>query len=338
MEENFRLIINNLMEQINQATLNDYKNLPPEIIEKLKNFNKEKIVYFYEQYSGIVDKSDSNKLYINCSSFMENQEFDINKIEKNKKLMIETYFKKIVLNNQNEIKLNPYLSNNEEINNFINRHNFKISNKLQNKEQVSDKEVIAQSFNIDIDNIDTIIISGHIYYKFVIDGAPQLIETLNENGLQSEISPDLTNLEIQKKLKDEKMQLSIIPVNEISQHPKELNSLSKEQYEKLQALLRQQQKLNIRYINLSNGIALKENGEYVYAEKNEKGEYEVKDAYAKETTETDENELQDEYTKEKQKVLTLKINNTGASSILILSLITSFVGGLILTILFTLIK
>ena len=377
MEEKFQEAINALLIQANQDVLNDYTNLPPNIKHKLMIFGERNIEYFYEKYSSFLNKTNPNVLYVNYDSFMENNQFSMDKIEKNKKLLIETYIKKIVLENKKDILLNPSKTNDQEIQDFINRHGFQISNDLQKSiqeekktENKSDKEIIAENYEIDLNNINTLTISGHIYYKFIKDGKPKMIETLNENGLQSEIDQKKSKEENQNNLENSKMQVSIIPIYELPAHQKELDSLSIDQIEKLKAILKQKDKLQIAYINLSNGIAIKANGECVYAEKNEKGEYEVKDAEAKETTNiisneqeentnentnettnettnentnettnetTNENTIENTKQKDKQKVLVLT-NNRGASSILILTLVTSFVAGVILTILFTLMK
>ncbi len=355
MEEKLQEIINSLLMEANKEVINDYKDLAPNIKHKLMMFGKQNIEYFYSKNSETISKKNPNTLYINYDSFMENNQFSTSKIEQNKKLIIQTYIKKIVLEGRSDIRLNPYKTNEEEIQDFINRHNFKIQEE-QEKKTENTKEIIAKNYNIPLNNINTLIINEHIYYKFIKDGRPKMIETLTDNELESPTYQQLSKEEIQNNLEQKKIQITLIPIYELPQHQREIESLSKEQIEKLQTILKQQKKLKITHINLSNGIAIKENGECVYAEKNKQGEYEVKSAEKKDNI-TNENNLQQEQTEleneyniqqeledktennnKKQKVLTLNYNNKGFSNILILSLITSFVGGIILTILFTLIK
>ena len=308
----------------------------------------------------------------------------------------------ILIKNKIGIKYNEYVykKNVKDLINNIDDETIKQEYyKLQNKKKINDLEKedeleqISKIYNIDLKDIEVINAKGKKYYKIKKDNTYKLIEAntnlsiieeyksvQNENkNYQTDNTTENTN-NITENLINKKIDVSLIPINELPNYKNILANLSPEQINCVKMLFINREKYNISLINIYDGIAIDKSGNCIFAEKNiDTGEYEIKDAKTDKYTNSESNdsketknnsnnnqndeklenndnfensdtnedtdtlyhkeEIQNEQKKGYQKKLILnKYYQNGFVNILVLSLITGFISGLSIGILFILIK
>ena len=292
-EEQFKNEIKNFLARVNYYAYNDYKQyLSEETLYYIQNFSANNIKFFND--SNDIDKSNEHNIYINTDRFKKIDNFDSNKLLEFKNDIISVYLKKYVLLEKEKMK-HPEKFSDSEIDNFLIRHNIELNYEFEEKKEKNiqeEKEIVAKSYGVDIRNIDTITINDHRYYKFNKDGKPKMIETLEDSTVLSEFKDNQDNnveyqtndsLEnankIQNKIENEKININLININDIVNYENYINSLSLEQRKCIVHIYKNRKNINAAYINLENGIIINDNGECLFAEKNENtGEFEIKTA------------------------------------------------------------
>ena len=371
-----------------------------EIIDASKRMLLEKYFEKFIIFDYSKDKEEQMMKYIvedECNKFIKRNNLNI----KNTNTYQNEYIL-ILIKNKIGIKYNEYVykKNVKDLINNIDDETIKQEYyKLQNKKKINDLEKkdeleqISKIYNIDLKDIEVINAKGKKYYKIKKDNTYKLIEAntnlsiieeyksvQNENkNYQTDNTTENTN-NITENLINKKIDVSLIPINELPNYKDILANLSPEQINCVKMLFINREKYNISLINIYDGIAIDKSGNCIFAEKNiDTGEYEIKDAKTDKYTNSESNdsketknnsnnnqndeklennnnfensdtnedtdtlyhkeEIQNEQKKGYQKKLILnKYYQNGFVNILVLSLITGFISGLSIGILFILIK
>lgn len=371
-----------------------------EIIDASKRMLLEKYFEKFIIFDYSKDKEEPMMKYIvedECNKFIKRNNLNI----KNNNTYQNEYIL-ILIKNKIGIKYNEYVykKNVKDLINNIDDETIKQEYyKLQNKKKINDLEKkdeleqISKIYNIDLKDIEVINAKGKKYYKIKKDNTYKLIEAntnlsiieeyksvQNENkNYQTDNTTENTN-NITENLINKKIDVSLIPINELPNYKDILANLSPEQINCVKMLFINREKYNISLINIYDGIAIDKSGNCIFAEKNiDTGEYEIKDAKTDKYTNSESNdsketknnsnnnqndeklennnnfensdtnedtdtlyhkeEIQNEQKKGYQKKLILnKYYQNGFVNILVLSLITGFISGLSIGILFILMK
>lgn len=371
-----------------------------EIIDASKRMLLEKYFEKFIIFDYSKDKEEQMMKYIvedECNKFIKRNNLNI----KNTNTYQNEYIL-ILIKNKIGIKYNEYVykKNVKDLINNIDDETIKQEYyKLQNKKKIDDLEKkdeleqISKIYNIDLKDIEVINAKGKKYYKIKKDNTYKLIEAntnlsiieeyksvQNENkNYQTDNTTENTN-NITENLINKKIDVSLIPINELPNYKDILANLSPEQINCVKMLFINREKYNISLINIYDGIAIDKSGNCIFAEKNiDTGEYEIKDAKTDKYTNSESNdsketknnsnnnqndeklennnnfensdtnedtdtlyhkeEIQNEQKKGYQKKLILnKYYQNGFVNILVLSLITGFISGLSIGILFILMK
>ena len=371
-----------------------------EIIDASKRMLLEKYFEKFIIFDYSKDKEEPMMKYIvedECNKFIKRNNLNI----KNNNTYQNEYIL-ILIKNKIGIKYNEYVykKNVKDLINNIDDETIKQEYyKLQNKKKINDLEKkdeleqISKIYNIDLKDIEVINAKGKKYYKIKKDNTYKLIEAntnlsiieeyksvQNENkNYQTDNTTENTN-NITENLINKKIDVSLIPINELPNYKDILANLSPEQINCVKMLFINREKYNISLINIYDGIAIDKSGNCIFAEKNiYTGEYEIKDAKTDKYTNSESNdsketknnsnnnqndeklennnnfensdtnedtdtlyhkeEIQNEQKKGYQKKLILnKYYQNGFVNILVLSLITGFISGLSIGILFILMK
>lgn len=371
-----------------------------EIIDASKRMLLEKYFEKFIIFDYSKDKEEQMMKYIvedECNKFIKRNNLNI----KNTNTYQNEYIL-ILIKNKIGIKYNEYVykKNVKDLINNIDDETIKQEYyKLQNKKKINDLEKkdeleqISKIYNIDLKDIEVINAKGKKYYKIKKDNTYKLIEAntnlsiieeyksvQNENkNYQTDNTTENTN-NITENLINKKIDVSLIPINELPNYKDILANLSPEQINCVKMLFINREKYNISLINIYDGIAIDKSGNCIFAEKNiDTGEYEIKDAKTDKYTNSESNdsketknnsnnnqndeklennnnfensdtnedtdtlyhkeEIQNEQKKGYQKKLILnKYYQNGFVNILVLSLITGFISGLSIGILFILMK
>ena len=371
-----------------------------EIIDASKRMLLEKYFEKFIIFDYSKDKEEQMMKYIvedECNKFIKRNNLNI----KNTNTYQNEYIL-ILIKNKIGIKYNEYVykKNVKDLINNIDDETIKQEYyKLQNKKKINDLEKkdeleqISKIYNIDLKDIEVINAKGKKYYKIKKDNTYKLIEAntnlsiieeyksvQNENkNYQTDNTTENTN-NITESLINKKIDVSLIPINELPNYKDILANLSPEQINCVKMLFINREKYNISLINIYDGIAIDKSGNCIFAEKNiDTGEYEIKDAKTDKYTNSESNdsketknnsnnnqndeklennnnfensdtnedtdtlyhkeEIQNEQKKGYQKKLILnKYYQNGFVNILVLSLITGFISGLSIGILFILMK
>lgn len=371
-----------------------------EIIDASKRMLLEKYFEKFIIFDYSKDKEEPMMKYIvedECNKFIKRNNLNI----KNTNTYQNEYIL-ILIKNKIVIKYNEYVykKNVKDLINNIDDETIKQEYyKLQNKKKINDLEKkdeleqISKIYNIDLKDIEVINAKGKKYYKIKKDNTYKLIEAntnlsiieeyksvQNENkNYQTDNTTENTN-NITENLINKKIDVSLIPINELPNYKDILANLSPEQINCVKMLFINREKYNISLINIYDGIAIDKSGNCIFAEKNiDTGEYEIKDAKTDKYTNSESNdsketknnsnnnqndeklennnnfensdtnedtdtlyhkeEIQNEQKKGYQKKLILnKYYQNGFVNILVLSLITGFISGLSIGILFILMK
>ncbi len=264
----------------------------------------------------------------------------------------------------------------------------KIKNEYLNQ---NEKEQIAQVYGVDLNNIEVVFAKNKKFYKIQKDNNYIMLEDKNQGSIVEQFKDYQNNSSSYQSLdskqnsdkiidtmQQQKIQINLIPINELPNYRQSISSLNNDQMACLNLLYNNKNKLDISFIDIENGIALDKNGKCMYAEKNSSNEqYEIKTAKTEEynnkeqksinetndviqdindvQNNSDDNNLdnkvddtpdyseekQNEEVKHRQKILVRKnpfTNKNGFIDVLILSIITGFIGGFSTGILLLLMK
>ena len=270
---------------------------------------------------------------------------------------------------------------------------FKNQENKQNEDK-NELEQIAQTYGVDLTDIEEISIKNKNFYKIKKNNTYNMIEANSklsmldefksyqeESSLSQSLDSKKNSEEIVDNMKGKKIEINLIPITDLPRYKGIIDNLTIEQKNCISLLIANKDKLQIELIDIKYGMAIDKQGKCVFAEKNyDTGEYKIKAAKTtnydeketknvsdnnsdvNQTTENvensmnndanDENQTFEDTTNEKeekqsekeishQKVLTLRkpfANGNGFVNVLVLALITGFTSGMILGILFLLIK
>ncbi len=363
-------------------------------VTKLENSKRQFLEKYFEKFVIGDYEKDAEQLMMKyivedeCNKFIQRNNLDIKLTDNYQHEYILTLIKnKMGINYKKYI----YQKDIEQLLNSLNDENLKTEYlKLQHKNQnqkfdkKDEQEQIAEIYGVDLTDIEVIIIKSKKYYKFKKDNAYIMIETNTNLSMvqdfknQQEESTDYKTADskqnkdkIVQNMIDNKINLSLIPINDLAKYNDILSTLPREQLNYIRTLFINRQDFNIEVINIYDGIAIDKSGRCLFVEKNSDTEmYEIKYAETDVYSELETKKLNDNITsdgtnmnidedsdveiidtidnKDKveqksghQKRFILKRNHNypnGFINVLVLSLITGFISGCSLGILLILMK
>lgn len=363
-------------------------------VTKLENSKRQLLEKYFEKFVICDYEKDAEQLMMKyivedeCNKFIQRNNLDIKLTDNYQHEYILTLIKnKMGINYKKYI----YQKDIEQLLNSLNDENLKTEYlKLQHKNQnqkfdkKDEQEQIAEIYGVDLTDIEVIIIKSKKYYKLKKDNAYIMIETNTNLSMvqdfknQQEESTDYKTADskqnkdkIVQNMIDNKINLSLIPINDLAKYNDILSTLPREQLNYIRTLFINRQDFNIEVINIYDGIAIDKSGRCLFVEKNSDTEmYEIKYAETDVYSELETKKLNDNITsdgtnmnidedsdveiidtidnKDKveqksghQKRFILKRNHNypnGFINVLVLSLITGFISGCSLGILLILMK
>ncbi len=363
-------------------------------VTKLENSKRQFLEKYFEKFVIGDYEKDAEQLMMKyivedeCNKFIQRNNLDIKLTDNYQHEYILTLIKnKMGINYKKYI----YQKDIEQLLNSLNDENLKTEYlKLQHKNQnqkfdkKDEQEQIAEIYGVDLTDIEVIIIKSKKYYKLKKDNAYIMIETNTNLSMvqdfknQQEESTDYKTSDskqnkdkIVQNMIDNKINLSLIPINDLAKYNDILSTLPREQLNYIRTLFINRQDFNIEVINIYDGIAIDKSGRCLFVEKNSDTEmYEIKYAETDVYSELETKKLNDNITsdgtnmnidedsdveiidtidnKDKfeqksghQKRFILKRNHNypnGFINVLVLSLITGFISGCSLGILLILMK
>lgn len=162
------------------------------------------------------------------------------------------------------------------------------------KKQVTEEEMIAETYGIDISNIQHKYLDNgkEIFYFYdiklgrnvVLENKKEgttLVEQLKQMQVENEkyrmgTNEQNTNQMLNDQQNTENVEMKMIAINEINNHTNELQNMTAEQLRKLNFLIETAEEKGISYINIENLIGITNSGELLEVKHNkENDEYEV---------------------------------------------------------------